>query len=224
MQPTTSSSAIKLIYFPLAIRTMTDLALLIPFLIFAAVMTGTPGPNNAMVLISGAKVGVARTMPLVLGIALGVSLQFVLLGLGLGAIFDAVRLLHTILGVVGAAYILWLSWKIATSGPLEISENSRPPMGLFTGAAFQWINPKAWALSISASATYIPAENHVLNLCLAGALLAVLSTLCVGVWAVGGVALRQVLARPSYALAFNVSMSIILILTTMPAILRLAIS
>ncbi|WP_296252799.1 LysE family translocator [Pseudomonas sp. UBA4194] len=223
MQPITGCNAIKLIYFPQALCIMTDLALLIPFLIFAIVMTGTPGPNNAMVLISGAKVGVTRTMPLVMGIALGVSLQFVLLGLGLGAMFDAVPLLHTILGVVGAAYILWLSWKIATSGPLEIGEENRPPMGLFAGAAFQWINPKAWALSISASATYIPAENHVLNLCLAGAMLAILSTVCVGVWAVGGVALRQVLTRPNYALAFNVSMSIILILTTMPAILRLAI-
>lgn len=203
---------------------MTDPTVLIPFLVFAIVMTGTPGPNNAMVLVSGAKVGVARTMPLVIGIALGVSLQFVLLGLGLGSVFDAMPILHTVLGVIGAGYILWLSWRIATSGPLQISEDGRPPMGLVAGAAFQWINPKAWALSISASATYIPVENHVLNLSLAGAMLAVLSILCVGVWAVGGVALRHVLTRPNYSLAFNISMSVILILSTMPAILRLAIS
>lgn len=203
---------------------MTDPTILIPFLVFAIVMTGTPGPNNAMVLVSGAKVGVARTMPLVIGIALGVSLQFVLLGLGLGSVFDAMPVLHTVLGVIGAAYILWLSWRIATSGPLKISEDGRPPMGILAGASFQWINPKAWALSISASATYVPVENHVLNLSLAGAMLAVLSILCVGVWAIGGVALRQILTRPNYSLAFNISMSVILILTTMPAILRLAIS
>lgn len=225
MQPLCVRCAIKFTHFSTRLTlVMTDPTHLIPFMIFAIVMTGTPGPNNAMVLVSGAKVGVMRTMPLVSGIALGVSLQFVLLGLGLGTLFDAAPGFHTALGVVGAGYILWLAWKIATSGPLEICQDSRPPMGLVAGAAFQWINPKAWALSISASATYIPIENHVLNLCLAGALLAALSMLCVGIWAVGGVALRQVLTRPSYSLAFNISMSIILILTTMPAILRLALS
>ncbi len=90
MQPLCVRCAIKFTHFSTRLTlVMTDPTLLIPFMIFAIVMTGTPGPNNAMVLVSGAKVGVMRTMPLVSGIALGVSLQFVLLGLGLGTLFDA---------------------------------------------------------------------------------------------------------------------------------------
>lgn len=201
---------------------MINLNFLLPFMLFSIVMTVTPGPNNVMVLMSGAKVGLMKTMPLVTGIALGVSLQFVVLGLGLGDLFDRVPGFHEGLSVLGAGYILWLSWRIATSGPLRITEDGRPPLGLVSGAAFQWINPKAWALSISASATYIPIENHALNLCLAGVLLTTVAIFCVGLWAMGGGALRQVLTRPKHAVVFNVSMALILILTTMPAILRLA--
>ena len=201
---------------------MTELPVLLPFLIFAVVMTGTPGPNNAMVLVCGARAGVLRSIPLVSGIALGVGLQFAVLGLGLGALFEAVPGFHMALGILGAGYILWLAWKIATSGPLELHQDTRPPMGLIGGAAFQWINPKAWALPISAAATYIPVENHTLNLSIAAALLATVTIPCVGIWAVAGVALRRVLTRPNLALTFNIGMSIILMLATMPAIFRLA--
>ncbi|SDO58728.1 Threonine/homoserine/homoserine lactone efflux protein [Pseudomonas arsenicoxydans] len=201
---------------------MNDLAVLIPFLIFGIVMTGTPGPNNAMVLVSGARVGIWRTMPLVCGIALGIGLQLAVVGSGLGAVFEKIPGFHTVLSVSGAAYILWLAWKIATSGPLQINVEQRPPMGLLGGAAFQWINPKAWALSISAAATYVPAQNHILNLCIAAAILTALSVPCVGAWAVGGVAFRRILSHPTYALAFNSFMALVLVLATMPAILRLS--
>src|SRR3546814_12543656 len=95
----------------------------------------------AMVLVCGARAGVLRSIPLVSGIALGVGLQFAVLGLGLGVLFDAVPGFHIALAILGTGYILWLAWKIATSGPLELHQETRPPMGLTGGAAFQWINP-----------------------------------------------------------------------------------
>lgn len=200
---------------------MTQAAYLMPFLFFAVVMSATPGPNNAMVLISGARVGVARTSPLILGIALGVGLQFVVLGLGLGEVFKVVPGFHTGLGIAGALYMLWLAWKLASSGPLEHNAPVRPPMGLLGGAAFQWLNPKAWTLTVSAAAAYLPAEQHSLNVCVAAVLLAVVSIPCVGLWALGGRALSQALARPGFALAFNIGMAALLLLATLPAIARL---
>ncbi|MCU1740766.1 MULTISPECIES: LysE family translocator [Pseudomonas] len=200
---------------------MSDMAFLFPFLLFAIVMTGTPGPNNAMVLVSGARVGVWRTMPLVWGIAAGVALQLVILGLGLGAVFEVIPGFHTALSIVGAAYILWLAWKIASSGPLVIGDEERSPMGFFGGVVFQWINPKAWAMSISAAATYIPLENHLVNVFMTAALLAVVSTPCVGIWAVGGVVFRRFLMRANVALAFNIVMALVLLGATLPAIVRL---
>jgi threonine/homoserine/homoserine lactone efflux protein len=158
---------------------------------------------------------------LVGGIALGVGLQFAVLGLGLGAFFEAMPDFHLALGALGASYILWLAWKIATSGPFAPLQDDRPPMGLLGGAAFQWINPKAWALTISAATTYIPDQNHIANLWIAAVLLAAVSVPCVGIWAVAGAGLRQVLTRPNVALTFNLSMSVLLILATLPALLRL---
>lgn len=198
---------------------MTEEAVLLSFLIFCVVMTGTPGPNNAMVLISGARVGVWRTMPLVSGIAAGVALQLAALGLGLGTVFDAIPGFHSALRIAGAAYILWLAWRIATSGPLAFNSDERSPMGFLGGVAFQWFNPKAWAVSISAAATYIPAKDHTLNVLIAAILMLLTTIPCVGLWAVGGMALRRVLARPGPALIFNLVMSVALVTATMPAIL-----
>jgi threonine/homoserine/homoserine lactone efflux protein len=201
---------------------MSDFAVLLPFLLFCLVMTATPGPNNAMVLVSGARVGLWRTLPLVCGIACGISLQLAVLGAGLEEVFELIPGFHMLLTVVGAAYILWLSWKIASGGPLQITANQSPPMGFFGGIAFQWINPKSWALAVSASAAYVPLENHLLNLCAAAFILAFLSMPCMAAWAVGGLAFRKLLSRPRPALVFNVTMAVVLVAATLPAILRLA--
>ncbi|MGA8135407.1 MAG: LysE family translocator, partial [Pseudomonas gingeri] len=97
----------------------------------------------------------------------------------------------------------------------------RSPMGFFGGVVFQWINPKAWAISISAAATYIPLENHLVNVFMTAALLAVVSTPCVGIWAVGGVVFRRFLMRANVALVFNIVMALVLLGATLPAIVRL---
>ncbi|QDD88168.1 LysE family translocator [Pseudomonas oryzihabitans] len=200
---------------------MTDLAVLLPFLLFCLIMTATPGPNNALVLASGAHLGVRRTLPLILGIALGVGLQLAVLGLGLGVILDALPGLQRLLGVLGLAYLLLLAWRIATSGPVRLDAEPSGHPGLLGGAAFQWLNPKAWTLSISAAAAYIPVENHGLNVALAATLLAMLSVPCVGIWAVAGSALRNWLTEPRRAQAFNLAMATLLLLATLSPLYRL---
>ncbi|KTT05170.1 lysine transporter LysE [Pseudomonas oryzihabitans] len=200
---------------------MTDLAVLLPFLLFCLIMTATPGPNNALVLTSGAHLGVRRTLPLILGIAIGVGLQLALLGLGLGVVLDALPGLQRLLGVLGLAYLLLLAWRIATSGPVHLDAEPSGHPGLLGGAAFQWLNPKAWTLSISAAVAYIPVENHGLNVALAATLLAMLSIPCVGIWAVAGSALRNWLTEPRRAQAFNLAMAALLLLATLPPLYRL---
>lgn len=199
---------------------MTDPSVLLSFLIFCIVMTGTPGPNNAMVMLAGARVGVWRTMPLVAGISVGVGLLLAALGLGLGTVLSAIPGFDAALRSVGAAYILWLAWKIATSGPLQVRDEDAVPMGFFGGVAFQWVNPKAWAVTISGVAAYVPAEDRISNVLLAAATLLLMSVPCVGIWAVGGATLRRLLRRARYALVFNLGMALVLIVATLPAILR----
>jgi threonine/homoserine/homoserine lactone efflux protein len=196
---------------------MTDPVVLAPFLLFAFLMTVTPGPNNAMALASGVRVGLARSLPLIGGIAAGVALQMLTIGFGLGALFNAYPITHEILRIGGSLYLVWLAWKIARSGPIEGGESS--PIGFVGAAAFQWINPKAWAITVSAAATYIPSNGYLLNIAIAAALLALVAFPSVAVWAAAGGLLRNVLTRPRYARIFNLAVALLLLASTVPILL-----
>lgn len=200
---------------------MTDLAVLLPFLLFCFILTATPGPNNVLVLASGAQVGVRRTLPLIVGIAIGVALQLAVVGLGLGVVFAALPGLHLLLSILGLAYLLLLAWRIATCGPIRLDAEATTPMGLLGGAAFQWINPKAWTVSISAAATYIPVQHHHLDVMLAATLLALVSLPCVGIWALAGSVLRNGLADERRARCFNLAMAVTLLVATLPPLYQL---
>lgn len=195
---------------------MTEPAVLLPYLVFCVLMTGTPGPNNAMAVTSGVRVGFGRTLPLVAGIAVGVALQLMAIGMGLGAVFEAVPQSHDLMRVAGALYLLWLAVKIARSGPIRSDADDRPPVGFAGAAAFQWINPKAWAITTSAVATYVPSVDYAFNVAVAAMIVALVAIPCVSAWAVGGVFLRRFLVRPGYARAFNVAAALLLMAAIVP--------
>jgi threonine/homoserine/homoserine lactone efflux protein len=130
--------------------------LLPAFALFALVSSITPGPNNTMLLASGVNFGFLRTIPHALGISLGFMLLVVAVGLGLGEIFTAAPWTYTALRWIGAAYLLYLAWCIATSGRMsEAGEHGGTPMTFLGAAAFQWVNPKAWVMAVGAITTYV---------------------------------------------------------------------
>ncbi len=92
-------------------------SLLIAFVVFAAVMFFTPGPNNIMVLSSGLTYGFRRTLPHIAGVTIGFAFMVGAVGLGFGTIFIAYPVLQTILKYAGAAYLIYLAAVIAMSGP-----------------------------------------------------------------------------------------------------------
>ncbi|OLQ78800.1 lysine transporter LysE [Photobacterium proteolyticum] len=122
---------------------------------FAATMTGTPGPNNLMVTASGANFGYWRTLPHMMGIGLGLVSMIALVAAGLGVVFTRFPLLHELLRWCGSAYLLYLAWKIATAGSAVRTEqpDSRP-MTFWAAAMFQYVNPKAWMMSVTAISTF----------------------------------------------------------------------
>ncbi len=125
--------------------------LLVAFVLFAFVSSITPGPNNTMLLSSGVNFGFNRTVPHMLGISCGFAVMVLAVGLGLGAVFKAYPLLYTVLRYAGAAYLLYLAYKIATSGPVrDTGGQEGRPMSFLAAAAFQWVNPKAWVMAIGA--------------------------------------------------------------------------
>ena len=149
------------------------------------------------------------------------AVQLFAIGIGLNQVFLALPKLQFILSLIGTAYILWLAWKIASSGPLNIELEQKTSMGFLQGALFQWINPKAWIISISTIATYFALNHHVSDILYAALILMLVSIPCVGVWAIGGLCLRQYLMKPRFALSFNLTMAIALLVAVLPAALKL---
>jgi len=140
--------------------------LLLAFIAFAFVTSVTPGPNNMMLLASGVNFGVRRSIPHMFGISLGFMLLVAAVGLGLGQVFQRLPVLHDALRYVGAAYLLYLAWKIAQSGAPQSRENAEAkPFTFLQAAAFQWVNPKAWIMAIGAITTYTPQDGFSATYC-----------------------------------------------------------
>jgi threonine/homoserine/homoserine lactone efflux protein len=119
---------------------------------FAFVAAMTPGPNNIMLTASGVTFGFTRTIPHMLGICAGFVALVLAVGLGVGAAFTALPEAKTVLKIIGAAYMLWLAWKVATAGPSDADGGRAAPMTFWQAVAFQWVNPKAWVMAVSAMA------------------------------------------------------------------------
>ena len=132
-------------------------------LAFALAMTITPGPNNVMVMASGLNFGYRRTVPHMLGISVGFPVMLIAVGAGLGAIIQGHPDVHRTLSYVGAAYLLWLSWKIATAAAAEAGAATGRPIGFFQAAGFQWVNPKAWIIALGAVATFTSADGNIVT-------------------------------------------------------------
>jgi threonine/homoserine/homoserine lactone efflux protein len=185
----------------------------IPFATYYFVMSITPGPNNVMLTASGANFGFRRTLPHMLGISAGCAVQLVAVCAGLGALFSHWPVLQTILQWVGAAYLVWLGWKLVGSG--EVGERqAAQPVSFLQAAGFQFVNPKAWVMSLSAVALFLPPDMHVV----AGsayliAMMLVVNLPCIAVWALFGSSLRGFLTQRSRRLAFNIVMAVALAAT-----------
>ncbi|AMT89971.1 threonine/homoserine/homoserine lactone efflux protein [Pseudomonas sp. 2957] len=198
-----------------------SLDLLLAFALFALVTSITPGPNNTMLLASGVNFGFNRTIPHMLGISCGFFLLVVAVGFGLGAVFQAYPILYTVLRYVGAAYLLYLAWKIAHSGPVGDSvDGEAKPISYLGAAAFQWVNPKAWIMAIGAISTYTPMQGYFYNVVIIAAVFAIINLPSVGLWAACGTLLRNVLKDPRWLRVFNWGMAALLVISLYPLLLE----
>ncbi len=191
--------------------------ILLAFVSFAAVTLFTPGPNNMMLMTSGLNFGFRRSLPHLLGVALGFAVMVLLVGFGLGAVLTAYPALYVALQWCGAAYLLYLAWAIATAGPPEGDGESRgAPLSFLGAAAFQWVNPKGWVMAVGAVTTFASLAAFPLNIITMGAVFGTLGLASSGVWVLFGQALRRVLSSPRAVRAFNLAMAAALVATLWP--------
>ncbi|SNS40920.1 LysE family translocator [Sphingopyxis indica] len=178
---------------------------------FAFVSSITPGPNNMMLMASGANFGLRRTVPHALGVGLGFMLMIVLVGVGLMGLFDLFPALGTILKVVSVVYLLWLAWKIANAAAPDTGSGARgKPMSFVQAMLFQWVNPKAWTMALSAIALYAP-DRNLAAVTLVALVFGVINLPSCSTWAVMGTALRGWLSSPARLRAFNWTMAALLV-------------
>ena len=186
---------------------------------FAFVTSITPGPNNLMLMASGVNFGVRRTVPHMLGVALGFVFMAVLVGAGLAQAFVAMPQLYTALKVASVAYLLYLAWKIATALPPGEAARAARPMTFLAAAAFQWVNPKAWAMALTAVSVYAPSQTMA-GIVAVAVVFGIVNLPSVGTWAVLGQEMRRVLTNPGRTRTFNVLMAVLLVVSLYPVLLH----
>jgi threonine/homoserine/homoserine lactone efflux protein len=193
-----------------------ELALMVdplPFATYSFVMSITPGPNNVMLTASGATFGFRRTVPHMLGISAGFSVQLLAVCAGLGAIFTRWPDLQTVLRWAGAAYLIYLGWRLLRSQAARAAHSPKP-VTFIEAALFQFLNPKAWIMTVTAATLFLPRQLGLLTACLyMVAVMAIINLPCIAVWALFGSSLRGLLAKPAGRVIFNAVMAVALVVT-----------
>ncbi len=187
--------------------------------VFAFVSSVTPGPNNLMLLASGANFGFRRSIPHMLGIGIGFTVMIILVGIGLIGVFDLFPVTHLIMRVLSVLYMSWLAYKIATAAAPEEGQAKGKPLTFLQAAAFQWVNPKAWAMALTAITAYAP-ERDLVSVLLVALVFGAINLPSVSSWTVLGQQMRRVLTNPARLRVFNITMAVLLIASLYPIVVQ----
>jgi threonine/homoserine/homoserine lactone efflux protein len=203
-------------------------------LAFAVATAGTPGPNNAMLTSSGSLWGFRRTVPHMLGVSIGFPIMLIAVAAGGGDLLIHHPAAVTVMRWLGASYLLYLAWKIGSARPDAAGsqpehggseperggsepEHRAParsrPLSFAQAALFQWVNVKAWLITISALATLTPVAHHPSfgrAVVLAGIFLSVTLPIT-AFWTTVGVGVSRVARTPRALRRFNLSMAALLV-------------
>jgi len=184
---------------------------------FALVSSITPGPNNLMLMASGANFGLQRTLPHMFGVAIGFTAMVVLVGVGLVQVFHAYPVTNTVLKVVSVVYLCWLAWKIANAGEPKGQKAGGRPITFLQAAALQWVNPKAWAMAVTATTVYAPGQQWQ-SILIVAAIFGLINLPSISLWTVLGQQFRKILTNSARMRAFNWTMALLLVASLYPVL------
>ena len=189
---------------------------------FAFVTSITPGPNNLMLMASSINFGFSRTLPHMMGVAIGFTFMIGMIGIGLKEVFDAFPMSYTILKIISVIFLSYLAWKIANAAPLQKNSNheNSKPLNFIQAAAFQWINPKAWIMAISAIGTYTPNEQTIYSILAVAIIFGAINLPSVSIWVGMGTQLQRILNNTLRLKIFNITAALLLIFSLIPVLLN----
>jgi threonine/homoserine/homoserine lactone efflux protein len=189
---------------------------------FAFVSSITPGPNNLMLMASGINFGVSRTIPHMLGVALGFTLMIILIGLGIMQLIEAIPGSTLFISVASGLYLLYMAWKIATTNtsPAENAEAvaKSKPFTFVQAALFQWVNPKAWTMALTAISAYAPKSQGWVGVFIVAGVFGMINLPSTGAWAVMGAKMRRFLGDPVRLRIFNIVAALLLVISLYPMV------
>jgi threonine/homoserine/homoserine lactone efflux protein len=190
--------------------------------VFALVSSITPGPNNLMLMASGINFGMRRTVPHMLGVSLGFTLMIALIGLGVMKVIEAVPGSMLFITVTSGLYLLYMAWKIATTStsPADTSAAAAKskPFTFLQAALFQWVNPKAWTMALTAISAYAPKSQGWIGVFIVAGVFGVINLPSTGAWAVMGAKMRRFLSDPMRLKTFNVVAALLLVASLYPMV------
>jgi threonine/homoserine/homoserine lactone efflux protein len=192
---------------------------------FAIAMAGTPGPNNAIAIASGANYGFRGTLPFISGVTIGVASIILVVG-AVGTPIMAEPRIRTILKWAGILYLLWLAWRIGSARPPardagNKEETAGKPLTVVQGALFQLVNPKLWVMVAGAVVTYGSAAGNTGALAVATALGLIFGTATfasVVAWTLIGVGTGRLIRTERAMRLFNWTMAALLVLSLVPVL------
>jgi threonine/homoserine/homoserine lactone efflux protein len=182
---------------------------LIAIVSFAFVVSVTPGPNNVMLTASGANFGFVRTLPHIAGIVSGIAVMNLFIGLGLGAIFQQFQVIQQILKLAGSLYLIWLALKLLKFSHVDDSgKDNRKPFSFIQALVFQFVNPKAWIMVLSANASFShTGEFYWFSVLIIIGLFALIGSPSIMIWAFFGQIIKRFLSTPAFLKIFNLTMA-----------------
>ncbi len=181
----------------------------LPVALFVLSTAGTPGPNNIILTATGAQFGYWKALPVVYGIIFGMASQIILVAAGLGVLFQQWPALHLLLKLVGGIYLIGLAWKILRSPAHDVTDNKdSEPVGFLQMALFQYLNPKAWVMTLSmVSAFSLSGEAYWQSVALIIMVAFVVMNLTQNAWAGFGSAIGRLLTSDQIRMRFNMVMA-----------------
>ncbi len=183
---------------------------------FAGIAAFTPGPNNTLLMASGVNFGFRRSLPLICGVAIGFPLMIGLIGLGLGRVFELYPGVYRMLKYAGAAYMLYLAWKIATARPSTSDSDAARPLSFIQMCLFQWINPKGWVMAVTALSAYTLSQSYYTGVATVVATFVFMGITSALTWAAFGAALKSVMTDERYFRIINISLAVLLVASLVP--------
>jgi threonine/homoserine/homoserine lactone efflux protein len=184
--------------------------LLLPLLSFAFVSSITPGPNNLMLSASGVVFGFSRTLPHLLGVAVGFTLLLVVCASGVGALLLGLPAAAFVLKVCGTVYLLYLAWTYRNALAPQARSASARPLKFAEAVAFQFVNPKAWIMGLTAAAVFVPdLQPRHLAIAIMVAAFSIVNLPCIATWAALGATLKRWLTRDRWRQVFSYAIALL---------------